>query len=752
MVKWVAPLIMAALAVPAAAQESLDAILARGYVTHWLACGPFPSDVEGGIVAAVGRGEAPLGDTDFMAPVGGIARVRPENGLVVRTGAGEARWRAVETQQASLDLASLFAGRREGVAYAAFYAPAQRRQQVYFDVQSPLGARVYVNGFPVREVHAAPVEFGGVDRFLGAFRAGLNLVVIEAPGATFDALAEAAGTDAVTFRARGFVNRPLLSGLSGFEIGLRIYPAATFAGIAYVPLLSSTGGFSGEGAGRRQDAVLTLFNPAAESSPPLMVQAVVADGARPLEQIISPIPPETQREALISAPVGRTVPGPPVTVEVVFEHEGETARFTTTLDVEDEARGGTVYVVTGQRHRPPHPEDQATEMARRLAEFRRNLVLFDKDPKYGFDLGAVGTWQPLLAAYPEAFETVLHAVGVLRCGTHAGYGTPDERIVSGEVLVRNLAYGAAAMAARLGDAATCYYAWQAPAVCPQTPQLLADVGILGLVSDLPAGGLAELFWQEAPSGARTLHRHKRPSPAPKSVQDLRDAVALQRRELLERGLNTDILVLDSVMPPPEPFFLGACTPLARSVPAIVVSGAGGREFMATTVDVALRDPVDLPVLARAMTTYQRGAVAAQPDLKCAYGEVETLVQSAEKFATFAALLGARYPEAALDLAWRQLLEAAAPDRVGLAGTPRVYLDTLAALREAAELSGGVLAKATAYIAEQVDTQGTAPPEADTLGLAALVVFNPCSWARTDVCRAPGPGQWGGGFDAVGQRR
>ena len=76
--KRVVSLGLIVLAMPVVAQESLDVILNRGYVAQWLVCGPFQPDVDGGLVAAVKQGAAPLGQTDFMAPAGGIARLRSQ--------------------------------------------------------------------------------------------------------------------------------------------------------------------------------------------------------------------------------------------------------------------------------------------------------------------------------------------------------------------------------------------------------------------------------------------------------------------------------------------------------------------------------------------------------------------------------------------------------------------------------------------------------------------------------------------------
>ncbi|HEX73507.1 MAG TPA: hypothetical protein ENN65_09360, partial [Candidatus Hydrogenedentes bacterium] len=165
----------------AAAQlpEPLTMLLDRGHVAQWLVCGPFEPDVSGGIVAALRRGEAPLGDRDYLAPMGGAARVRPRPLLAVPGMAREAVWQEMAATAPAVDLAGLFGDTPEGVAYAAFYVQSDVARAALFDLQTPLGARVWLNGFPLRQVRPAPAVSAGSDQFLVEFRQGENLVLIQ---------------------------------------------------------------------------------------------------------------------------------------------------------------------------------------------------------------------------------------------------------------------------------------------------------------------------------------------------------------------------------------------------------------------------------------------------------------------------------------------------------------------------------------------------------------------------------------------
>lgn len=711
-------------------------LLERGHVAQWLACAPFEPDVTGGVVAALRRGEAPLGDRDYLAPLGGVARVRPRPRLAAPGAAREAVWQEMAATTPCLDLAGLFGGMAEGVAYAAFYVQADAPRAALFDLQTPLGARVWLNGFPLRDIRPASVAAAGSDQFLASFRQGDNLVLIQYPGASFERIAQASGMDAREWSVRGFAHRPLLTGNSGYELGLRVYPAEALSDVQYVPVLERAGTFSGSGVDMRQDCLLTLFNAGGSVSPPIDVAITGRDIVEPIVRRLRPIPAGTILRETIPIPIGDTLPGRafPVTVRLTIEDASgavQAATFAANITAEARGEGGRVYLVTGQRYRPDAPEDQAMESNRRIASMLRQTALMDREPDYGFDLGAASQWRPMMDAHPASREDVLHATALGRCAAQAPYTVLDERLAGGETLLRNIAYGMAAAHSILRDSGQAYFAWDVPGIAPQTPQLLAQAEVPGIVSNLEIHGLAPLFRQLAPDGSDILHRRRQSAPGPARIEELRGMAAVRRRELLEWGITIDVLVMENLIPPPEPFFLGAASALARSVPAYPVTGRGASEFL----EAMRRLPPDtadrIPHNARLMSQSAPGAAAVQSRLKSAFFAAENRLSLAERYATLAALAGAEYPGKALDLAWRQLLHQGAVDRLGLAQHKHTYLDTLAGCREALELASEITQRATAYLAQEADTRQASPPDAP--GLRALVVFNPSSHARTDIC-------------------
>ncbi len=715
----------------AAAQEPLGTLLDRGYVAHWLVCGPFPCDVEGGVAGALRRDAPALGTRDFMAPLGGINRTRPQHLLEVHTDTGNAVWQRAGTADASLDLGPFFTEAAEGVSYAAFYAESEQERNVYVNLHTPLGARVWLNGVRLRDVRAAPLSVLGVDRFVATFRAGMNLLVIEAPGAAYETLAEAAGTGVQYLRTEVLRNRTLLQGKSGFEIALQLLPLERIGNIVFVPRLISPGTFTGSAAGIRQDVVLTLFNPTGLPSPVIRVTVETGASGTTAAATAQPFPPDTEQQLRLDIPIGGVKPGETVSVKVTLATPEESVAFSTPVTVIPPVETGKVYVVTGARFATVEPTDQREEVESLAAAFRRQGAFLDQEPDYGFELGSADLWTAALAGAPEVWPAVRDAARTGRCAARAGYSALDERLVGEETLVRNLVYGILGSRAVFEDAFQAYFAWDAPAIAPQTPQLLREAGIPGLVSNVQAGGLPPLFLHLGLDGQSLPHRHKRGGPGPASLDALREMTAAQRRALLDRGIASDLLVMDSILQPPEPFYLGNCATLKQAIPAVMVTGAGAHRFF-EDLRTAYQEPVSrMPESARRLSMTWPGEIIAQPAVKQAFAVAENALIRTEKAATCAAIAGAAYPEAALDLAWRQLLYAGAARRLSLISDGRVYADVLAALREAGEIAAEVTQNALRCLAKGAETLTSAPKPLESAH--ALLVFNPAARPRTDVC-------------------
>lgn len=705
----------------ASGQEALSAILERGYVAHWLVCGPFAADVDGGIAEALRRGSPALGSADRMAPVGGIARLRPQHLLRVRTEQGEAIWQRAGTRGPALDLGPFFPEAREGVAYAGFYAESETARPVLMELHTHLGARVYVNGALAREIGPATFPAGGVQVYPVTMAAGMNFVVAVVPGVRHEVLAEFLGTPVETVRERHLRNRPLLTGASGFEIGLTLRPVEALGELMYVPQLEMRGAMAREGDSVRPVGVLTIYNGGTTTSQP--VRVVARSGNTSTSAVVPPIAPGASGTADV------TLPGDGNAV-VELSAGDAAAHFTMNTDAPVVTEAGTVHFLSGAYEFDAGDAPPRERISRYDEALKAHLRLLS-EPAYGFDLGPAAQWSAAVQSNAAGRPVLRDALIALRTAPHLEMAGVDARLVGDEVLARDVLYGYQHAAGLLDVPGRVYFAWNAPAIAPQMPQILRSPGGLGLVSSVPAGGLPPIFAHLGLDGSRVLHRRKTAGPGPSTLDDLRAMAKTQRQELLSVGIASDILVNQSVGVSPEPFLLGAAEPMTRWVPALKLSSVGAEDFFRGVEEGLARGAYALESQAHAMNRVSLGEMIAQPAIKQAYRETEQLAVLAERAATAAAMLGARYPSRSMDHAWRQLITLGTPATLGYAATDTTAADVLAGCREAAAVAREVLENSLAYIAGETDTIGAAPVRGDQA--RAVVVFNPSPWTRTDVC-------------------
>ena len=706
------------------AEDSLESLLDRGFVAHWLVCGPFQADVPGGISAALARGDAPLGNTDFMEPLGGIERVRPRHLLEVDTPGGDARWMRAGASTPALDLAPFFPDAPEGVAYAAFYAESAMARPVYLRLHTVLGARVWMNGRLLRDVRAAPLATVGTERMLVTFGKGLNLVVIEVPGARFETIANAIDVSLRTLRAQILRNRTLLEGTSGFEAALTLQPAAQLGSLAYMPQLEHTGDFSGAASSPRQVAALTLFNPAGAPTAPVTVVAKVAGAPEEVRAEAPPIAPGMEYVIRLPLPTGRGESGSTVPVTVTLTSGGESASFTVNFELQAPGETLRTYAVPAMEWPGATLDPEAA-----VSAFQRHRALLAGGRSYGAGLGHAATWETALRVYPELRDGLREAAGLGRIAVSAGYAPIDERFVGGETLVRNLAYGMGAAEA-LDNAPVQQLYGRAPAIAPQSVQLAVRAGLKGFVSSLDYPGMHALAWQIAPGGQRLLHRRKEPAEIPLTTADIRDMATIQTRELQALGLPADVLLLPTVDGAPPPFYGEAAEALGKAYPPVLFRGAGARDFFEEIAAVPAEAGAAIPATARLFMTQGPGDLLALPWLTQTHARLENELLTVESAATLAALYGAQYPSATLDRAWRLLLRSATPETLGALKEAPAVIDSLGMMHEAAAAIDGVRTRVLDYVARQADTLTEAPAQLDNV--RALVVFNATGRPRTDV--------------------
>jgi mannosylglycerate hydrolase len=129
-----------------------------------------------------------------------------------------------------------------------------------------------------------------------------------------------------------------------------------------------------------------------------------------------------------------------------------------------------------------------------------------------------------------------------------------------------------------------------------------------------------------------------------------------------------------------------------------------------------------------------GVFSTRLYLKQANFASQTLLERwAEPFATIAWWLGAGYPDAWLRRAWQLLMQNHPHDSICGCGVDAIHNDMLGRFAWVQELGNRVLSKAIAHINEQASSP--VPVAIANSCLAALRVFNPHNWNRTDVIRA-----------------
>jgi len=408
----------------------------------------------------------------------------------------------------------------------------------------------------------------------------------------------------------------------------------------------------------------------------------------------------------------------------------------------------TIHVVPHFHYDPVWIEDQRTytEWAFRLIE--QYLAACERDNGYCFILSEVDYLKPYLGVYGERRQQIRDLIAAGRLELGGSYSQPNELSLQGEAIIRNLVYGRRYVEGLLGARPRVYMPLDVFGHCVQLPQLAAKAGFEAIVWSKEIIGAPPLCLGLAPDGTRLLQKREPYWYQADSLEAFLETVAGGLEHQAALGLRQDLRLLGMDMAAPPPWLAGRSAELAMRDPALLIS-TPGRYLDAVLPEVQARGAA-VPTVGKDLSWYHGGTAVSRADLKIANRLAENRLLAAERWATLASLLGARYPDPALDKAWRQVLFGQHHDAI--TGTPHdiPFVDLLAGYREALELAAEVEGQALSYISGRANTaaaRGAARAE------SALLVFNPLGWRRTDVCRATVPlrGALGRGFELVDER-
>jgi len=471
---------------------------------------------------------------------------------------------------------------------------------------------------------------------------------------------------------------------------------------------------------------------------------------------------------------GESLAGQELPAEVVIEDGPQTVRHP--IDVVVAEPGWRMFMVSHFHYDPvwwntqaAYTETWGTAIQYRspfqepgLALVKAHLEMARRDPDYKFVLAELDYLKPYWDVYPEdrAYLRQLLADGRLELmgGT---YNEPNTNLTSAESTIRNALYGVGYQRDVLGGAPAS--AWQLDAFGhdPQFPGIMADAGISSSSwargpfhewgphwvrgpGRLPFAEMAagehprmqfptEFDWI-SPSGGSLLTcfmaNHYSAGWWMDSAATLEDAEAEVHRlftELATLAATKNVLLpVGTDYTPPNKWLTAIHRDWSRRYVWPRFIAAIPSEFFAAVRQERAKTGRGFSPQTRDMNPIYTGKDVSFIDTKQAQRAAENTLLSAEKFATIAGLLGARFPSEAIDKAWRQLLFGAHHDGITGSESDQVYLDLIGGWREAQELGQATLAGALDHIGSQIDTTGDG---------IALTVFNQLSWPRSDVVRA-----------------
>jgi mannosylglycerate hydrolase len=295
------------------------------------------------------------------------------------------------------------------------------------------------------------------------------------------------------------------------------------------------------------------------------------------------------------------------------------------------------------------------------------------------------------------------------------YDMPDEFLVSGEALVRNLALGHR-LSRRFGVPMPVGYLPDLFGHVAQMPQILRNFGLDNAILWRGFGGRRAEYWWEAPDGSRVLMMHLPPEGYCNAtrVQFNPDLMIDRASKAIHveaaRSAVGQVLLMngvDHVEPHPNVSELArrlssavGANVMHSTLPAYVAAvrsavQRGGPDAQLDTIAGELRGGEDYANLLP-------GVLSARVYLKQANARVQTLLERwAEPAAVFASMLGARYPQEELRYAWKTLLQNHPHDSICGCSVDGVHEENMTRFARAQQVAEGVRDAAIAAIVRSV---------------------------------------------------
>jgi mannosylglycerate hydrolase len=372
------------------------------------------------------------------------------------------------------------------------------------------------------------------------------------------------------------------------------------------------------------------------------------------------------------------------------------------------------------------------------------LDLLQREPAYThFNLdGQTVVLQDYLEIRPEKRALLEKFVRERRLGVGPWYVLPDEFLVSGESLVRNLLLGHH-LASAFGHVQKVGYIPDTFGHISQLPQILQGFGIPFAMNfrGLDEGNLKSELWWQSPDGSRVLLRHlptdmgyANASSLAEDTQEAASDLKTFARYETRRAASSVLLALNGVdhLPAREnlPAIIAAANQLFGSEFHFLQASLeeyfealqkslGNRPLQ--TVVGELRDANRTPGRDNRLLPH---ILSSRIYNKMQNERTQTLLEHwAEPWSAFSWLEGGKYPEAFLWKAWEWLLQNHPHDSIGGCSIDAVHAQMETRFAWASEIAGEILGESFELLARRIDLSGLKEDE------SALVVFNGLPWPK-----------------------
>jgi len=367
--------------------------------------------------------------------------------------------------------------------------------------------------------------------------------------------------------------------------------------------------------------------------------------------------------------------------------------------------------------------------------FTSVLNLMEKYPLLCYAQSAAQIYEWMEQYYPKIFEKIKNKIHEGRWEVVGGsWVEHNANLPCGESLVRQYLFGKRYFMKKFGVDVKVAWLPDTFGFCWTLPQILKKCGIDYFVTHKlkwqiernkpPIPFPYHIFWWEAPDGSKVLAYHTVGGYS-ESIEPER--LLKQLEELKKKHGISKLLVLfgkgDHGGGPTEEMIERALK-LMRKQDFPLIFFSTTKEWFNQIRQLAER--IRIPVIRDELyVKTHRGTYTTEAKVKLNNRKCESLLLTAERFATIAMKFGMKYPQQELNVAWKNLLLNQVHDNLDGTSIEEVYIQADKDYKEVYEVGNKVLQEALKTIASCIDTRGEG---------ISLIVFNPLPWKRTDVVK------------------